>query len=266
MTNEKIALPDWASGVSINKIDKIDKIDNTNRINRIDRNDNIGIFTSMEKNTNSSSSSRPVGFSEENMLEVFSGVELLDFQENKGLVDSRPQLRNYSQELEETNWMEMPAITYAKLSLFHQKNKQLQISLHYRHPELYGNRLQQVLFAMTTNRKDFVDNLNRIWGPGTRDRAIYRMTYLRMKEGEILCAGKGRRANSRTANKQKMAPLYVESVAFVDRSNDMIRITTMHHGFRWSWYISEEEFTRDDCQAGRPFVTKEYRRNEQYGY
>lgn len=250
-----------ATDANINKIDKIDSND------RIDRIDCIGNFTHEGENTKGNTSARPLGTSSLSLEELLSGEALPDAQESKGVLSSR-NFRSWEKEISEITYNRRSDVTYAKMSVFKNAAGDMQLALVYRNPELYQNRLQKVLFQLTSNRKDFLNNLNLIWGPGTRDKfnGRYREIALKMKQGVILYAGKGRPAQKQTKGKIARAPLYPESVAFVYGHDEHLVVVVDHHGFQCNWFFSIEEFNTTQNNLKMPIAVKEYRRSEQHGY
>ncbi len=244
------------------------KITNNTKNTKTTKTTKNGNVVHIDEIANGLSSARPHEAVRIDPFELISDESLHDCaQEKSGIGEC--EFRNWDEEISQINYNNQMDVTYAKLSIFKTKKNIINLNFTYRNPQLYNNSLQTVLFSLTDKKKDFLGNLNAIWGPHTNTREPYATVATAMKTGIIACAGKGRPSKkSIPGQMQRRAPLYPDSVAFFKVTKDAeYMFTVQHHGFAWKWFFNDDNI--DFKQQGgynRPLATGEYRRSEHYGY
>ena len=242
--------------------ESINKIDSNNKNNK---NNKIGNFSPLCEKTKVNTSARTSGPLRVSPLDLISDEELFDSSEDKGVLSSR-ETRNWQEDISAIAYNDQMDVEYAKMSIFKTKSGGIQLALSYRNSTLYNNKLQTVLFSMTNNKKDFLGNLNSIWGPGTSSLEPYKTLALSLKGGVVDYIGKGRPGQASSKTKIRRAPLFADSVALVKTTNDdHLLVTVQHHGFTCKWFFNNSELD-SDVDLRKPMGTKEYRRSEKYGF
>ena len=270
MTNQPVELSLWHKDESSTSQDESStNITNITTSTRTTRTTSISNLPFERQNANASSSSRPVGKDQPDIIDLIYSEELPDSHEIKGLGNSAPVFRDWNQEIAELEPVDPMDITYAKASMIRKKNQSFEINLAIRNERL--NQYQRVAFKMSLRRRDFFSNLDTIWGPGTRKLPLFRSIATAWRDGKIAAAGKGRPLKKQSQNRQHMANLFVNSVAlaqFIEDDKNKTsewKITVWHQGFHHNFYIDQEDISQEVAE-GQCMGSSEYRRRERYGY
>ena len=250
-------------GEHINKTNKTNK---NNKYNKTNKTNKIGNVVHLDEIANGFTSARPREAVRVDPLSFISEETSLDAsQEKSGYREC--EFRDYEKEIKEYTWNSQLDVTWAKLSIFKQKSNRIQLALHYVNQSAFGpNKIQHVLFAMTDVKKDFLGNLDHVWGPDTKLRPLYATLATGLKSGVLEQIGKGRPAKNYGTHSTRLAPLYAESVAYIkhNHTDNEWCVGVAHHGFEQFFYFNNLNFDIEDLK--QPVATKEYRRSIEYGY